>query len=400
MINKFINKNYLIYGASIIISRGLEFLILFFAAYTMTKHEYGEFEYYKKLIETFSIGLAFGFPSLIMSYTRSNRNKDYFYILSVSVVLLIGIFSFILSNFFNYQALLIPIIFYALFFTGSITQNYIIVKSGSELASYYKIIVSLFFYAAVFCCIYLFGIKEQSFIYASYFILPVFIVYFLYTLKKINLEARILNKYFKLFKKLIYGSITMVISDFANILFLYTDIFIIKLLSQDPNLELANFSFALNIAAIMLIIPTTILQVNIENLKHSPLLTTQKLDHQISIIIIGISLLLIIFYKALTTLIYVDYQDTFLIFVLIIFAKIFQSLSNLFGTNLLIQKRYNLNLYINILSLIINVLLCYFFYKNWGLYGIISSSIISLGGRYFILRYLNYKYFKKHHVKV
>lgn len=397
MINKFINKNYLIYGSSIIISRGLEFLILFFAAYTMTKQEYGEFEYYKKLIETFSIGIAFGFPSLMMSYTKSNRNKDYFYILSVGIVLLIGLVGFSIATFFNYQALLLPILFYALFFTGSITQNYLIVRSGSQIASFYKIIVSLLFYAAVFCCIYFLDIKEESFISASYLVLPVFIIYFMYAVKNIKLELRTLDKYFKLFRKLLYGSITMVISDFANILFLYTDIFIIKLLSDDPNIELANFSFALNIAAIMLIIPTTILQVNIENLKKLPLLTTKKIDRQISLIILCISLVLIIFYKGLTTLIYGDYQETFLIFILIIIAKIFQSLSNLFGTNLLIQKRYNLNLYLNIFSLIINVILCYIFYQNWGLNGIVISSIISLGGRYFILRYLNYNYFKKHH---
>lgn len=399
MLHKLINKNYLIYGSSIIFSRGLEFFILFFAAYTMTKQQYGEFEYYKKLIETFSIAFAFGFPSLIMSYTKGSKNKDYFYILSISFVFFIGCIFYGIAFLFDVDFLIIPILFYAIFFTGSITQNYILVKKGSQAASIYKIIVSILFYSAVFCCIFLFKIEELALIKASYIIFPIMSLYIMYVLYNANIKFIYLKKYYRLFKKLLYGSLTMVISDFSNILFLYTDIFVIKLLSNNANIEMANFSFALNIAAIMLIIPTTILQVNIEKLKSSPILTTKSIDKQITIIILLTSILLIIFYKILVNFFYFGYQETFWLFTLLIIAKIFQSLSNLFGTNLLIQKRYNLNLYINIISLTINCIFCISLYKLIGIYGIVISSIISLAGRYFILRKLNMKYFKTNYAQ-
>ncbi|MDM1522347.1 oligosaccharide flippase family protein [Empedobacter sp. 225-1] len=394
MIQNLINKNYIIYGSSIILSRGLEFLILFFAAYIMTKEQYGEFEYYKKLIETFSIAFAFGFPSLLMSYTKSPRNKDYFYVLSISFTFLIGLFGYGIALLFDMAFLIIPILFYALFFTGSITQNYILVKNGSQYASIYKIVVSLIFYLTVFCLIYRYNIKEYALVYASFFISPFMSLYFIRVVYKAKIKLIHLKKYYRLFKKLLYGSLTMVISDFANILFLYTDIFIIKLLSQNSNVEMANFSFALNIAAIILIIPTTILQVNIEKLKKTPVISTLNIDKQITSLILLTSIFLILFYKLLVDNLYQSYQETFWLFVLLTIAKIFQSLSNLFGTNLLIQKRYNLNLYINLFFLTINCILCAFLYKLYGIYGIVISSILTLAGRYFILRKLNFKYFK------
>ena len=87
-------------------------------------------------------------------------------------------------------------------------------------------------------------------------------------MKKANIEFTKLRKYWKLFKKLLLNSFTLVVSNFANLMFLYTDIFVIKLLSEQANSEIADFSFALNVASVLLLISMTLIQVDIEKLKN------------------------------------------------------------------------------------------------------------------------------------
>ena len=82
MLKKYIQKNYLLYGGSIIVARGFEYVILFTAAGLLNKENYGELEYFKKLIEVVSSIFAFGFPALIISYTKSSSSKTYFYFLA------------------------------------------------------------------------------------------------------------------------------------------------------------------------------------------------------------------------------------------------------------------------------------------------------------------------------
>ncbi|MDD3773479.1 MAG: hypothetical protein PHC38_12625, partial [Weeksellaceae bacterium] len=91
MLKSLFNKNYIFYGGSIVISRGLEYFMLFFAAGYLAKEDYGQLEFYKKIIEVGSSVLAFGFPALILSYTKSKESKVYFYILSIAFVLFLTI---------------------------------------------------------------------------------------------------------------------------------------------------------------------------------------------------------------------------------------------------------------------------------------------------------------------
>lgn len=50
-------------------------------------------------------------------------------------------------------------------------------------------------------------------------------------------------------------------------MFMYSDIFVITLLSTQVNKEIADYSFPLNIANALLIIPFTLVQVDIEKIK-------------------------------------------------------------------------------------------------------------------------------------
>src|SRR5690606_7731015 len=118
-----------------------------------------------------------------------------------------------------------------------------------------------------------------------------------------------------------------VVSNFANLMFLYTDIFILKLLSKNANSEIADFSFAVNIASLLLIIPMTLIQVEIEKLKHEKNFI-YTLNKRINLLTILSSVALIISYLILINYLYVEYDNTFYLFLIILVGKVFLTLSN------------------------------------------------------------------------
>jgi len=393
-INDIINKRYILYGISIILTRGLELSVLFFAAHFLSKAAYGNLEYYKKIIEVGSSFLAFGLPALILSYTTNKQNKNYFYVLSVlfssAFALLIAIFLY----FFHQQILLIPLLFYAVFFIGGITQNYILVRWNSNLVSIYKIIISLLFYGLVYVLIRYYQVSAYAYVYPAYVLLLPAVLFVIWLIYNEYIKLRILKKYAHLFFRLLPSSLTLVVSNFANLMFLYTDIFIIKFLSQNPSVEIADYSFGLNIANILLIIPVTLVQVDVEKLKLDNLYL-KILVKKILLLISLASLVLIIFYFVITQNFYTKFQNTLILFLIILFAKIFQSLTIAEGTSFLIQKKYSENLLINLSALSLNIFLSYLLYAKFGLYGVAIASVISLSLRFLVLLKLNRKIIMK-----
>lgn len=382
------HKNYLIFGGSIIATRALEYLVLFFAAHYMSKDNYGELEYYKKLIEVGSSVFAFGFPALILSYTKSKQSKLYFCFLSVLFVFFIAFVSFLILGILNWLFLLIPFIFYALFFNGGITPAYLLVMKGSNSASFYKIIISILFYLILFVSIYYFDVTGMAYVVTTYVLSPLAIIYIIYEFFKQKVLKVKAKKYWRLFKKLLVSSSTLVISNFANLMFLYTDIFIIKLLSDNANTDIADFSFALNISNMLLLIPLTLVQVDIEKLKKNSR-HLKILNKRILIFVGFATLFLIAFFKILTETLFVDFKEIMILFLIVLVAKVFHALSMSFGTNLLIYKKFKENLIVNISMLILNILLCYFMYSKHGINGVALSSAISLLIRYLILVNIN-----------
>ncbi|WP_339610480.1 oligosaccharide flippase family protein, partial [uncultured Planktosalinus sp.] len=338
-----INKNYLIYGSSIVFSRGLEYLVLFFAAYYLTKEDYGELEFYKKVIEVGSSVLAFGFPALILSYTKSKDSKAHFFLLAILFVLGLGVLLGLFFSFTPWLFLVVPFVFYALFFTGGITHSYLLVQKGSDYASYYKSIVSVLFYLIIFISIYSFGVKGKAFVYVNYVLLPALLIYTFFQLKNQRFISYRIKKYWRLFKGLLLSSFTLVVSNFANLMFLYTDIFFIKLLSKNANVDIANYSFALNIAALLLLIPITLVQVDIEKLKNKQEYVSE-LNRKILKLTGLMVFMLLLLYTGLTQLMFLDYQETLLLFIIILFAKTVQAFSPLYGTMIVINKKFRRNL--------------------------------------------------------
>jgi O-antigen/teichoic acid export membrane protein len=388
LLKNLIHKKYLIFGSSIIATRALEYLVLFFAANYLSKSSYGELEFYKKLIEVGSSVFAFGFPSLIISYTKSKESKLYFYFLSVLFVFFIAFISFLILGIFNWLFLLIPFIFYAIFFNGGITPAYLLVMKGSNEASFYKIIISLLFYFILFVSIYYFNTTGKAYIVTTYLLSPLALIYIICEFFKQKIFKVKAKKYWRLFKKLLLSSSTLVISNFANLMFLYTDIFIIKLLSDNANTDIADFSFALNISNMLLLIPLTLVQVDIEKLKNNSR-HLKSLNKRILILVGSGSLLLIVLFKILTETYFQDFSEIMVLFLIILGAKVFHAVSTSYGTNLLIYKKFKANLFVNISMLLLNILLCYFMYSKFGINGLAAASAISLLIRYLILVKIN-----------
>ncbi|MEZ4859408.1 MAG: hypothetical protein R2781_11425 [Flavobacteriaceae bacterium] len=361
---------------------------MLFAAGYLAKEEYGQLEYYKKVIEVGSSILAFGFPALILSYTRSLNSKVSFLTLSIITILVIATIALPFLFFAKWHFLLIPFIFYALFFNGGILQSYLLVKKGSNYVSFYKIGLSIAFYSLVF--FYVYSVKEgaMAYVWVNYILLPVVFIYTGFELFREKVKVGIVKKYWRLFKKLLLSSFTLVVSNFANLMFLYTDIFVIKWVSSQANSEIADFSFALNIASVLLIAPLTLVQVNIEKLKENkPFI--YELHKKIKKVVIPCAMLLIGIYYLLITLLFLRYEATFVLFIIILIAKIFHSLSSLFGTNLLIYKKFMENLIINMVMLGLNLILCWVGYYFYGILGLSLCSAFCLTLRYYILLYYN-----------
>lgn len=391
MLKNFLTKNYIYYGSSIVISRGLEYVVLLFAASYLTKTEYGDLEYYKKIIEVGSSILAFGFPTLILSYTRSKSSKDYFYFLSILFIAFSGIIVSIFLGIFNSLFLLVPLLFYALYFTGSVSQTYVLVSKGSTAASIYKIVISLLFYGIIFCSIYYFDVTSFAYVHVNYILFPVLLIYSFIILREKKIIWKKAKRYWKLFKKLLYGSFTLVVSDFANMMFLYTDIFIIKLFSSQASIDIANYSFALNIGSVILLVPMTLVQVDIEKLKRNFGYVKTLRNKLVALIILAGLGSLALFY-VITEYFIVDYKEVMSLFLIILLAKLIQGFTPLYGTMMAVMKKFNVNLIINFVALAINIGLSYLLYQYLDLYGIAVGSVISIA----IRQGLFYYYFKKY----
>lgn len=390
MIEGYLNKKHLLYGGAIVFSRGIEYLVLIFAAYFLSKHDYGELELYKKIIEVGSAFVAFGFPVLIISYTKSSDSKTYLFLLSVLFVFFITLVLSIFLILIGWGLLIIPFLFYSIFFTGGIAQSYILVQKGSDYASVYKSIISLLFYGVIFLLIYFFDVSGKAYVYVSYILLPFSLVYLWKEFTKQNIIIYKLKKYWKLFKKLLYSSSTLVMSSFTNLMFLYTDIFLIKLLSTEANKDIAEYSFSLNIASMLILIPMTLIQVDIERLKRDNTLPDKLNKKIISLLILGIITLVLMFHL-LTTYLVVDYKNVLLLFLIIIASKAVHCISILYGTMLIVFKLYNTSLIINVVIFLANIFLSYLLYQYFNVYGIAIASLVSLSIRQSIIFY----FFKK-----
>jgi O-antigen/teichoic acid export membrane protein len=377
------NKKYYLYAGSIIIARGLEYVVLLFSAYYLSKDVYGQLEFYKKIIEILAVGAAFGFPSLLLTYTKSNDSKVYFSTLSIGFILFLGLISAPILWLVDYQFLFIPLIFHSIFFNNGVLPVFCLTFYGSKMASYYKAIISIFFYLGVFLLVIFSSSPEKAFITVNYYLLAVGVIFLSILNKRINYEFNVLRRYYKLFIRLLTSSLSLVLSNFVNIMFLYTDILILKLISNSANSDIANYSFALNIANMLILIPFTFVQVDIESIKRYKGLKL-KVKRIFKLVLLLASFLVIIYY-GLISVFFQDFSETMLLFIVILSSKIIQANTVFYGTLVLIEKMFKMNLVINISILLLNIFLSYYLFQNYGLNGVAIASLISLATRFVLL---------------
>lgn len=377
------NKKYYLYAGSIIIARGLEYVVLLFSAYYLSKDVYGQLEFYKKIIELLAVGAAFGFPSLLLTYTKSNDSKIYFSTLSIGFILLLGLISTPILWLVDYQFLFIPLIFHSIFFNNGVLPVFCLTFYGSKMASYYKAIISIFFYLGVFLLVIFSSSPEKAFITVNYYLLAVGVIFLSILNKRINYKFNVLRRYYKLFIRLLTSSLSLVLSNFVNIMFLYTDILILKLISNSANSDIANYSFALNIANMLILIPFTFVQVDIESIKRYKGLKL-KVKRIFKLVLLFASFLVIIYY-GLISVFFQDFSETMLLFIVILSSKIIQANTVFYGALVLIEKMFKMNLAINISILLLNVFLSYYLFQNYGLNGVAIASLISLATRFVLL---------------
>ena len=383
-IKSYLNRHYLLYGLSIIFSRGLELAVMFFAAKFLIKSVYGELEYYKKVLELGGVFLSFGFPTLILTYTRSKASKIYLLLFATIFVVVLSLLIWPILWYLHWSDLWASFLFYALFFTGGIYPVYVLVRKGSDAASFYKIGLALLFYSGVVFYILYSSAPSFSFVYTSRLLMLPAAVLLISEWIRNPIVWRFFRKYTRLFIRLLSGSLAVFLSNFTNMMFLYTDIFIIKWLSSHPGLEIADYGFSLNVANILMLIPFTLVQADIEIIKTDR--TYFKILHKkILLLVLFLSFFLIPAYFLLISHYYVRFKATFWLFLIILLAKIFQSQGVLYGAGLLILRKYGINLRINLFMIITNIVLTYLFYKSWGLYGVAFASALSLLIRYFLL---------------
>ena len=381
------NRKYFFYASSIVISRGLEYFVLFFSAYYLSKDSYGQLEFYKKIIELIGVILAFGLPSLLLTYTRSKNSKIYLTGLSLLFIILLSTFLLPVLLFFGYHYLMIPVFFHAIFLNNGVLPVFFLTNNGSNQASLYKLITSILFYTGVFLLIRFHPDPEYAFIYINYFLILIGVIFLGQIIRGYSFTRHFFKRYYRLFVRLLASSLTLVFSNIANIMFLYTDILIIKIMSKSANLDIADYSFSLNIANILILIPFTLVQVDIEEIKkHFKL---KRKAQRIFKLVLIFSFMLFSTYLLLTKLVFTNFSGALIVFSLILLAKISQTQSVLLGTLLLVQKKFKLNLKINLSMLVLNLILSLLFYKSFGVLGIALSSFISLTTRLFLLNHFS-----------
>lgn len=382
---------YFFYASSIIVSRGLEYFVLFYAALFLSKDAYGELEFYKKIIELLAVVLAFGLPSLLLTYTKSKNSKVYLNVLAHFFITFMALVVFPLLWIFNYQFLIIPILFHAIFFNNGVMPVFFITQLGSNKASIYKSATSFLFYTGVFLLLLFNPEPQKAFVVVNYYLIGIGSLFSIIIFRKYQIKRSLLKRYFKLFKNLLISSLTLVVSNFANVMFLYTDIMILKLISNTPNVDIANYSFALNIANMLILVPFTMVHVDIEKIKKESYDWLQGYRKKIFIYTSAFSTLIMLGYFILTNTFYEAYKDTIILFLILFVGKTIQSNSVFLGAQVLIKKYFIENLKINLITVTFNIIASYLCYLKFGLLGIAFVSALSLAIRYIVLTF----YYKK-----
>lgn len=394
-INLFLNdyKKYILYAFSIVFGRGLEYFVYFVIAYYLTKEAYGDFEFYKKIIEFFPAIISLGGAALILTYTKSKESKINFFVINTFIVSALILLALPVAYYFKESLLVLSLFYFSVFhYSNSTIQSYNLVMHGSAFASKYKIIVSVGFASILMSVFYLTGFDAKSLIYTGSILSVLFLFYFAYVLLKNKELLRNSKKYFVLYKNQTYNSLTLMLNTLVNQGFLVTDIFVLKFLSEvDANINISEYGFALLIANILLMVPQTISTVDIESYKYGIENFQASVKKNLLFILLGALVVTAFYFFAINTY-FEKFSNTKILFLVIIVSKVIQSISIPYGNFIATRKKYFEMFNINLIAFIFNIVLStgVFYYTQ----DIILVAVVSLFT--LILRFsLFYKSYKK-----
>ena len=364
--------------------------MLYFAAFILSKSQYGEFEFYKKTIELGAIFVSFGTPTLLLTYTKSFFDKVNLSVLSLFLALLVSLISWPMLAYFNLTLLYWPILVVACFYyANSIIQSFFVVALGSNYSAWYKIGLGLVLNVLVLYFLVSNPLPQLAYIHACQVGGVIAIVFIIYRFRKYAIQGlfRHIKSYTRIFVGLLYKSFTLVLNNFVNIAFLYTDIYVIKMLSESSltNQLIADYVFPLNLTNALIIIPMTIAHVDVEKVKVNTSYFKKVVNRNRTFLSIAAFMLPVVYYLLLM-LTEEKYAATWPIFFMLLCTKFFQGLGVPFGMMVIIKKAFNFNLLVNVLAFAMNLILSIYLFPLFQLTGIAIASLVSLLIRFLVLR--------------
>lgn len=388
-------NRYLTYAVSIIFGRGSEYLIFFLAVFFLTKEHYGIFDFYKRIIELGALVITLGGTTFLMTYPRESSSKTAFLLITSFVTLIMGLICVPIFFYFNYLHLLAPTLGLAFFsYTNSLTHTYILVKYGSTKGAFYKTGVAFILLLLAGFLLW-WSRSAMSLVYAIDVLFGLGLFYLIKESVTYFKETSFVQfkRYFKLYSRVFVNSLIILVNTVVGFAFMYSDVLLVKALSP-ANIEtglLAQYGFCLTLANMVLLLPTSMVQVDIEKMKGKGFLIKPIVikSHKFLVLsLVGVGL----FYFGLIALVFPEYASTWPVFLVILIGKYFQGASMSLGTLNLIQKKYNRNLAINIVVLVLNVAISAMIYSEYGLLGIAitSSTLLLIRYLYFHLVEFNY----------
>lgn len=350
-------RKYIWYAFSIVFGRGLEYFVYFLIAYYLTKDAYGEFEFYKKIIEFFPSVLSVGGAALILTYTKSKESKINFFVINTFIVAAIILFAIPFSIYFKESLLVLSLFYFSVFhYSNSTIQSYNLVMHGSAFASKYKIVVSILFSAVLLAIFYFTNYNVRSLIYAGSIFSVLFLVYFAYILFQNKNLLNNSKRYIGLYKKQTFNSFTLMFNTLVNQGFLVTDIFVIKFLSEtDSNIMVSEFGFVLMIGSMLLMVPQTISTVDIESYKYGIENFKASVRKNVLFILLGTFVIAIFYFVSINSF-FDKYSNTVVLFLIVLLAKIIQSISIPYGNFIATRRKYMEMFQVNLITFIFNII--------------------------------------------
>lgn len=382
-----LKKKYVLYGLSILIGRGAEFGVLFLLGIFFTKSDYGQIEYWKKMIEIFSVFFSFGFPIILLTYSKNEEEKNRYYLYGIVAVFFFMLISSPLFYLNNLSFLLLPIAFHAIFaHSGSLTQTYHLLNPDSNYPVFYKLITALLTASGLLLCAFVFHFGIYSYVVTLTALIIIYSFYLVFLFRKI-VSLDLLRNILEI-KTLFSKSFYIVFDSVFNLAFFASDIFLIKLLLQkNEALEgVANYSFPLNIASLLMMVSMVIVQMEMNSLKKDHIII-KEIARKVDTFLIVAIVFLITGYWLLITYYAFDYGSTFTLFLILVMVKFFQSSSMTHGNLCLIKGYYKKIFFISVISFIGNILFGYLTFSFLGIYGIALSSFLFVFLRFYIFRF-------------